>query len=70
MDRLFNFSRSITETIHTFAERIRTSVEKEVLKKSRKKKIKPLKDAENNGKQVPLPTTTPKVTVYNNFLIL
>lgn len=62
MDRLFNFSRSITETINTFAERIRTSVEKEVLKQSRRKKVKP-KDAESNEKLIP---TTPKVK--NNFI--
>lgn len=60
VDRIFNFSRSLSENVDICLERIRTNVEKEVSKKiknktSKKKKGKPVEE--------PAETTAPSSTV-------
>lgn len=56
IDRTFNFSRYITENITTCMDRIKTNVEKEFVKKTKKKKSKV---AEKNSFE----STAPNVTV-------
>ncbi|XP_065077061.1 2',5'-phosphodiesterase 12 [Ochlerotatus camptorhynchus] len=49
IDKVFNFSRNVTENIDASLERMRTNIEKEVKKKSNKKK----KNKPGTGEQLP-----------------
>lgn len=66
IDRVFNFSRNVQETIQACTDRIRTNMEKEFLKKFRKKKVKVPKDiaadlGPGDKKKKQPPADTPKV---------
>lgn len=62
VNRQFNFSRKVAETIDSFTGRVRGNLEKELSKRNKKKKAKPAKDE-------PLPETPNPAVVPEDFKI-